>query len=140
MRARPSKGGLGFDGPVKASALPVVDFKAKAQDESQIEADGGRRSTSSIFKGDPLLAVAPLSPSEVARAEFINEALMEEASKYDTLSRGRAETPFLSSTPFIFGRALVVRGSFGQGGLVAVEDESSLDPLSIVLANESEWE
>ena len=140
MRARPSKGGLGFDGLVKASALPVVDIKAKAQDESQIEVDGGRRSTSSIFEGDPLLAVAPLSPSEVARTEFINEALMEKASRYDTLSRGRAETPFLSSTPFIFGRALVVRGSFGQGGLVAVEDESSLDPLSIVLADGSEWE
>ncbi|RVX21823.1 hypothetical protein CK203_001667 [Vitis vinifera] len=105
----PSKGGLGFDGPVKASTLPIVDFKAKAQDESQIEVDGGRRSTSSIFEGDPLLAVAPLSPSEVARAEFINEALME---------RPPGTTLFLA------------------GGLVAVEDESSLDPLSIVLVDE----
>ena len=73
-------------------------------------------------------------------AKFINKALMEEASKYDTLSHDSAETPFLFSTPFVFGRALVVRGPFCQGGLVAVEDESSLDPLSIVLADGREWE
>ena len=47
-------------------------------------------------------------------AKFINKALMEEASKYDTLSHDSAETPFLFSThSFVFGRALVVRGSSG---------------------------
>lgn len=65
---------------------------------------------------------------------------MEEASKYNTLSHDSAKTPFLSSTPFVFGRALVVRGSFVQDGLVVVENESFVDPLSIVLADEREWE
>ena len=72
-----------------------------------------------------MLALAPLLTQtestllKIARAEFTNEALLEEASRYDTLSRGCVETPFLSSTPpFLFGRALVVRGSSGQGGLV----------------------
>ena len=65
---------------------------------------------------------------------------MEEASRYDTLFHDSVETSFLFSTPFVFGRALVVRGPFCQGGLVAVEDESSLDPLSIVLSDGREWE
>ena len=38
---------------------------------------------------------------------------MEEASRYDTLFHDSAETSFLFSTPFVFGRALVVRGSSG---------------------------
>ena len=59
-----------------------------------------------------MLALAPLLTQtestllKIARAEFTNEALLEEASRYDTLSCGCVETPFLSSTPFLFGRAL----------------------------------
>ncbi|RVW55029.1 Farnesylcysteine lyase [Vitis vinifera] len=59
-----------------------------------------------------MLALAPLLTQiestllKIARAEFTNGALLEEASRYDTLSRGCVETPFLSSTPFLFGRAL----------------------------------
>ena len=52
MRTRPSKGGLGFEGPVKASTLPAVDFEAMAQEKTLIEANGGRKSISNIFEED----------------------------------------------------------------------------------------
>ena len=144
MRVGPSKSGLGFNGPFKALVLPVANFEARAKEESQREANNGKRSVFGILEGDPMLEVAPLltqtesTLSEVTRAEFKNEVLLEEASRYDTLSHGCVKTLFLSSTPFLFGRALVARGSSGQGGLVPTEEESSLDPLSIILANSSE--
>ena len=144
MRVGPSKSGLGFNGPFKALVLPVANFEARAKEESQREANNGKRSVFGILEGDPMLEVAPLltqtesTLSEVARAEFKNKVLLEEASRYDTLSHGCVKTLFLSSTPFLFGRALVARGSSGQGGLVPTEEESSLDPLSIILANSSE--
>ena len=70
------------------------------------------------------------------------EALLEEASRYNNLPRGFVEIPFLSSTlsSFDFGRALVVSGSSSLGGLVRTKEERSLDPLTIVLADGSEWE
>ena len=144
MRVGPSKSGLGFNGPFKALVLPVANFEARAKEESQREANNGKRSVFGILEGDPMLKVAPLltqtesTLSEVARAEFKNEVLLEEASRYDTLSHGCVKTLFLSSTPFLFGRALVAGGSSSQGGLVPIEEESSLDPLSIILANSSE--
>ncbi|RVW86012.1 hypothetical protein CK203_041518 [Vitis vinifera] len=70
------------------------------------------------------------------------EALLEEASRYNNLPRGFVEIPFLSSTlsSFDFGRALVVSGSSSLGGLVGTKEKRSLDPLTIVLADSSEWE
>ncbi|KAL6332195.1 hypothetical protein AAG906_001909 [Vitis piasezkii] len=111
----------------------------------EVKARLGSMKTQSIFGSEPWQEngekAIESSSSEVARTEFINEVLMEEASKYNTLSRDSTKTHFLSFTPsFVFGRALVVRGSFVQNGLVVVEDESFVDPLFIVLADEREWE
>ena len=61
----------------------------------------------------PLLTQTESTFSEVARAEITNKALLEKVSRYDFFFHGCVETPFLSSTPFVFGRALVVRGSSG---------------------------
>ena len=76
MRTRPSKGGLGFEGPVKASTLPAVDFEAMAQEKTLIEANGGRKSISNIFEEDPMIAVAPLlSQIELSPLEVLGQSL-----------------------------------------------------------------
>lgn len=78
-----------------------------------------------------MLAQTKLTQAKVARVAITNRVLLEEASRYDDLPCGFVETP-------CFGRALVVSGSFGLGGLVETEEERSLDPLSIVLDDGSE--
>ena len=76
MKTRPSKGGLGFEGPVKASTLPAVDFEAMAQEKTLIEANGGRKSISNIFEEDPMIAVAPLlSQIELSPLEVLGQSL-----------------------------------------------------------------
>lgn len=66
---------------------------------------------------------------------------MEEASRFDVLPFGLVSPPSLLSTPsFDFGRALVVCGSFGLGVMVGTKEERTLDPLTIVLDDGSEWE
>ena len=91
---------MGIDGPFKALGHPVANFEARAQEESQREVNGDRRLVFSILEGDlmpplaPLLAQTESTLSEVTRAEITNEALLEEASKYDILSYGFVGTRF----------------------------------------------
>lgn len=90
----------------------------------------------------PMLGQTKMTQAKFARAAIMNEVLLEKSFRYVDLLLGLVRPPFLFSTPFSFdfGLALVVSGSSSLGGMVEAEEERSLDPLTIVLADGNAWE
>lgn len=91
---------------------------------------------------DSSLAMAKANHVRSVRAAITNEALLDEASRYDDPPLGSvgSHTLFSTLSSFDFGRALLESRSSGLGGLVVGEEERFQDLLRIVTVDDSAWE
>ena len=130
----PGVGGLKGDRALSSSAVVEMEVKASEEDSrAQVREDNGL----ACFLEGAMKESEALTAN--ARAEITDEALVVEASRYEsfpTIFRGNRDI-FSSSPSFGFDRTLVVGDFSGSGGVDIVEEVGFQAPLCDVLTDGS---